>query len=96
MDVVKIIIIYLLVLNLLGLALMGLDKWKASSHRWRIPEVHLFIVCIIGGSLGCFTGMYLFRHKTKKWYFRYGFPVILGLHLVLGAYMIGSGRFVIM
>ena len=96
MDVIKIIIIYLLAVNLLGLLFMGLDKWKAANHRWRIPESHLFILSIIGGSLGTFIGMYLFRHKTKKWYFRWGFPLILGIHLVLAAYMIGSGKFVIM
>ena len=75
---------------------MGLDKWKAVNRRWRIPESYLFIFSIIGGSLGTFLGMYVFRHKTKKWYFRWGFPLILGIHLVLAAYMIGSGKFVIM
>ena len=96
MDVIKIIIIYLLVMNVLAFALMGIDKWKASSHRWRIPEAHLFIMSIMGGSLGAFLGMYIFRHKTKKWYFRYGFPLILGVHLILAAYLIGSGNVVIM
>ena len=96
MDVIKIILIYLFAVNILALAMMGIDKWKAANHGWRIPEAHLFIISLMGGSLGAFLGMYIFRHKTKKWYFRYGFPLILGVHLVLAAYMIGSGKFVIM
>ncbi|MBR5420868.1 MAG: DUF1294 domain-containing protein [Lachnospiraceae bacterium] len=96
MDVIRVIIIYLVALNLLGLGLMGLDKWKAMYHRWRIPEVHLFLVAFLGGSLGSLVGMYLFRHKTKRWYFRYGFPLILGAQLVFGAWLIGSDKVVIM
>ena len=45
---------------------------------------------------GVFIAMHLFRHKTKHWYFRYGFPVILALHLIGGAYLIGAGNIVIM
>ena len=95
-DIWLIIIIYLVAVNLFGLILMGVDKSRAKRRKWRIPEATLFLVAVIGGSLGSIAGMYIFRHKTKKWYFRWGFPLILGIHLVLAAYMIGSGKFVIM
>ncbi|WP_406544353.1 DUF1294 domain-containing protein [Pseudobutyrivibrio sp.] len=79
-----IIISYLVMMNALGLAIMGLDKKKAISNQWRIPEKTLFLVSAIGGSIGTLLGMYLFRHKTKHWYFVIGMPLILATHLVLG------------
>lgn len=61
--------------------MMGIDKWKAKKHLWRIPEATLFIIAIIGGSIGSILGMYTFRHKTRRWYFAYGMPAILLLQL---------------
>ena len=78
----KYFIIYLLVMNLLGIAVMGIDKQKARTHAWRIPEKTLFFVSLLGGSLGTWCGMYLFRHKTKHWYFVIGMPLILLFHIV--------------
>ena len=48
----KYFIIYLLVMNLLGIAVMGIDKQKARTHAWRIPEKTLFFVGLLVGSLG--------------------------------------------
>ena len=69
MDVVWAIVIYLVVMNILGFVTMGADKWKAKHREWRIPENTLFMLAILGGSLGSLIGMYVFRHKTKHWYF---------------------------
>lgn len=76
-------IIYLIVINLFGLILMAIDKSKAVRHRWRIPEKTLFLVAIIGGSVGVWIGMYACRHKTKHASFVVGVPVILILQIVL-------------
>lgn len=73
----QIIFFYLLVMNITGLAVMGTDKSKAKRHAWRIPETTLFIISALGGSIGTWAGMYLFRHKTKHWYFVVGIPAIL-------------------
>lgn len=81
-EVLKIVIIYLLVMNLIGLLLMGYDKMRARKNAWRIPEKTLFLVSIIGGSAGTWAGMYVFRHKTKHWYFVIGMPLILVLQVV--------------
>ncbi len=77
------IIVYLAAVNLLALALFGIDKKRAKMHQWRIPEKTLFTVAILGGSLGACAGMFLFRHKTKHWYFRYGLPAILIIEIGL-------------
>jgi len=74
---------YLLLMNVLGFVLMGLDKEKAKKHKWRIPEKSLFMASIFGGSVGTWAGMYVFRHKTKHWYFVLGMPLILAVQIVL-------------
>ena len=81
MDVILTIVGYFAILNILGLALMGIDKWKARKGAFRIPEATLFIIALIGGSVGSIVGMYLFRHKTRHWYFVFGMPAILLLQL---------------
>lgn len=55
---------------------MQIDKSRAKKHKWRIPEKTLFIFVLLGGGIGGTIGMYIFRHKTKHWYFVIGFPLI--------------------
>ena len=75
--------IYLLVINLFGFFVMGLDKHKAKKGKWRIPEKTLFLLAILGGSLGTTIGMHVFHHKTKHWYFKFGMPVIFVIQMLL-------------
>ena len=79
----EVILIYLCVINLAAFLAMGLDKWKAKKNAWRIPEKTLFLLVILGGSVGGVLGMQIFRHKTRHWYFKWGFPAILAVHLIL-------------
>lgn len=78
-----IFIIYYLIINLIGFAIMGIDKRKAIKGAYRIPEATLFCVALLGGSLGTTLGMNLFRHKTKHWYFVVGMPLIFFAQLAL-------------
>ena len=87
MDGMKLFAIYLVVMNVLGVAVMWSDKRRARLHRWRIPEKVLFGVSLLGGSAGTWAGMYLFRHKTKHWYFRYGLPALLAVQILLGVFL---------
>lgn len=68
---------YLLSINIISFICMGLDKFRASRDRWRIPERTLFLLAAAGGSIGSIAGMFLFRHKTKHLSFRIGLPAIL-------------------
>lgn len=70
-------------MNLAGVFLMFSDKQRAKKHAWRIPEKTFFITSLIGGSIGTWAGMYLFRHKTKHWYFVIGMPFILIVQVVV-------------
>lgn len=83
MKVILLIVIYILAVNVLGFALMGIDKSRAKKRGFRIPEATLFVVAIIGGSIGTIIGMFSFRHKTRHWYFLYGLPVILLIQIAL-------------
>ena len=78
---------YVLVINLISFALMGIDKNKARKKAWRIPEASLFLFALVGGSIGSIAGMYTFRHKTRHWYFVMGMPLILILQII-AIYMI--------
>ena len=68
--------LYLLLVNLCAFLCMGIDKRRAKKDRWRISEKTLFLPVILGGGLGGILGMRLFHHKTRHWYFRFGFPAI--------------------
>ena len=78
-----ILLVVLTVMNLLAFALMGIDKMKAKRGAWRIPEKTLFLVTALFGALGGTLGMKVFRHKTKHWYFKWGFPALLVVQIVL-------------
>ena len=83
MNVILVLVTYYLLVNLLGFYAMYTDKLRAKKRAFRIPEATLFATAIIGGSIGCIAGMYVFRHKTRHWYFVYGMPAILLLQLAL-------------
>lgn len=68
--------------NLLAFALMGIDKAKAGRGRWRISEKTLFLFALLGGALGGTLGMMVFHHKTRKWTFAYGFPLLAVVQLL--------------
>ena len=79
---------YLLLVNLAGFLLMGLDKRRARRGAWRISEKALFLPAVLGGSLGSIVGMRTFRHKTKHWYFVWGVPAILLAQLALAVWLL--------
>ena len=79
----QILMIYLVIINAAAILLMLADKVKAKKKAWRIPERTLLFTAAIGGSLGAFLGMQLFRHKTKHLRFALGIPVMLAAHILI-------------
>ena len=79
--------LYLLLVNGTAFLLMGIDKGRAKREAWRVSEKALFLPTVLGGALGGILGMRLFRHKTKHWYFRFGFPLLLIVQLTLGGWL---------
>lgn len=71
------------VMNLIGFFQMMIDKKRAIHHKWRIPERQLWVTAILGGALGLTIGMYVFRHKTKRLSFKWGFTALMIPYLIL-------------
>ena len=79
----KYVIIYLLIVNVITFLLYGFDKWKAKRDKWRVPEKTLLMFAVVGGTIGAFAGMQVFRHKTKHAKFVIGVPLIFILQVAL-------------
>lgn len=79
--VIRLLLVYLALSNLLSLSLFGIDKWKAKHTKWRISEKTLLLVAAIGGSIGAWIGMKLWHHKTQHKKFKYGVPLIFIIQL---------------
>lgn len=79
----KFIYLYIALINAVTFAYMGIDKRKAIHHAFRIPERVLFLLSLLGGSLGTLFGMFIFHHKTNKKQFLFGIPVLLILNIIV-------------
>ena len=75
--------LYFIILNIAGFILMGVDKFLAIRHMYRISEKCLLLTALFGGALGSTIAMYLFHHKTLHKQFAIGLPVMTVLHVVL-------------
>ena len=74
---------WLLSANVVAFAAYGYDKRIAGTQRTRVPERTLLALVIVGGSLGAFTGMHLFHHKTAKTSFQVRFWIIVLIQVLL-------------
>ncbi len=84
----KIILIYLFIINAAGFLLMLADKYKAKKGLWRVPEATLMTTAALGGSIGCLLGMRVARHKTLHKKFTWGIPAILIAQVALAVFLI--------
>ena len=78
-----VVLAYFITVNVLGLVLFGIDKWKAKHDKWRISEATLLSLTVIGGSIGTWVGMKVWHHKTMHKKFKYGIPLVMVLQFVL-------------
>lgn len=81
-------ILYLLAINIFAFYLCALDKRRAVIDGWRIPERNLFLVSIVGGSVGMYAAMRICRHKTKHLKFVLGIPAIFICQVVIAIILI--------
>ena len=78
---------YLLAINAVTFIVYGIDKYKAKKAMWRISEATLLMLAVLGGSIGAWMAMRVWRQKTMHKKFKYGIPVILLIQIALIAYM---------
>ena len=79
----KALLLWFGAVSLLALVFFGWDKGMAKAGRRRIPEAALWASAILGGGVGAFLGMKLFRHKTRKGFFPAGLPLLAVLQIGL-------------
>lgn len=84
----KIILGYLLAINIATFFLYGIDKYKAKKGRWRISEATLLMMAVIGGCIGAWAGMRLWHYKTMHKKFKYGIPIIIIIQVALATYLL--------
>ena len=83
-------ILYFTAISILSFLLFGLDKQKAKQNKRRISEFTLLLVSFLGGSLGSFLAMFIFRHKTSKTSFKIKFGLILLAQILIISQNIGK------
>lgn len=79
--------IYILFINIFTFFLYAEDKKRARLGQWRIPESTLLLTALLGGSVGALAAMRIYRHKTKKWKFKAGIPLMIVFHVILVIYV---------
>ena len=82
-SILRVVILYLVAINVVTFLLYGIDKFKAKRSKWRIPESVLLGLAVIGGRVGAWLGMIVWRHKTQHKKFRYGIPLILAMQIAI-------------
>lgn len=71
------IVAFFILMNLLAVLIIFLDKMRSQKEGMeRVSEGLLFFLAAFFGSLGVYFGMFVFRHKTRKWYFLLGIPFL--------------------
>ena len=89
-DIINMVIIYVLILTVFGFCICAYDKRAAIKKRWRVSEKALFVIALLGGSLGIFIAMFAVRHKTRRWYFMTFMPMIIIAQTVLFICLFGK------
>lgn len=88
-DRIICLLAYLAIINIATFVMFVRDKRAAENRRNRTPEVWLLGASLLGGSAGGLNAMYVSHHKVNKkskWYFVYGLPVFIVLHVALFFY----------
>jgi uncharacterized membrane protein YsdA (DUF1294 family) len=80
----QLLIGFFVAINLFTFLVMANDKRKSRQRGEveRIPEGLIFFMAAAFGSVGVLVGMYILRHKTRKWYFQLGIPLLIVQNLV--------------
>ena len=82
------VLIYLAVINVVTFFMYGVDKWKARKSKWRIRETALLGLAVLGGSIGAWSGMKAWHHKTQHKKFKYGVPAIIIVQFAIIGYIL--------
>ncbi|SFB17100.1 MULTISPECIES: DUF1294 domain-containing protein [unclassified Bacillus (in: firmicutes)] len=88
----EVLLVAFLIMNFIGFAIMGIDKQKAKKNQYRISENTLWMTALFGGAIGTTVGMKFFRHKTKHTSFKWGFPFLGIIELLIFFYLLFDAK----
>ncbi|WP_067730900.1 DUF1294 domain-containing protein [Oceanobacillus damuensis] len=88
MEDLSSIMLYFIGVNIVGFALMYIDKQKAIKQKYRIPERTFWALAVLGSSIGTYIGMNTFRHKTKHRSFLIGMPLLMIVNIASLIYVL--------
>jgi uncharacterized membrane protein YsdA (DUF1294 family)/cold shock CspA family protein len=71
---------YLLGISAITWSSYVLDKKRARTGGWRVPEIQLHLLEFLGGWPAAFLAQRYIRHKTKKKSYKFTFWLIILLH----------------
>ncbi|WP_348633501.1 DUF1294 domain-containing protein [Mesobacillus selenatarsenatis] len=83
----SILAVLIIIMNLAGFFIMGMDKKRARNNHYRISEKTLWNIAFLGGAIGAAAGMKHYRHKTKHAPFKYGLPILAIIEIGLFTYI---------
>lgn len=87
-DMIILVVTLVAMYNLIVFCVYGYDKRCAIKDKWRVPEKVLIGLAFLGGSVGAYLGMTVFRHKTKHAKFTVLVPLFLLIHIVLVVWLV--------
>lgn len=88
------ILFHLPLINIFTFMAYGRDKKLAKNNDWRIPELHLHTLELLGGTIGAFAGQKIFHHKNKKKSYMATFFATIFIQLCLIGYILYYLKFI--
>ena len=81
MNILYIALYIFLLLNIVAAAAFVYDKRRAIKGEWRVPEITLLILALVG-PFGAAIAMNIFHHKTQKPKFKLVYVFVI-LHIIV-------------
>lgn len=76
--------LYLIIISAIAVIVTIYDKFASKwLRRMRVPEVALLTVAAAGGSIAMLLTMLTIRHKTRKYKFMVGIPIIIIIQVII-------------
>jgi uncharacterized membrane protein YsdA (DUF1294 family) len=77
MDTIIALGVVIAAINVAAFLVMWWDKVRARrGGAERVSEATIFLLSVVMGSVGVYLGMLFLRHKTRKWPFIVGIPLL--------------------
>lgn len=88
----SVLLSWLLAVNVVAFVIYGWDKLTVNLVVSRVPEKTLYLLALVGGSVGALVAQHVFRHKISKTSFqlRFGGIVVVQAAVLMLYFRSGS------